>query len=370
MDVNMNGAGAGVDEDGCSMLLFETVLSLSRSGVPLRVPVHMPIELSSYGAAKRFRPPHHSQFPISLRPHLFDYVSPPNDSSLEPLLKALSAYKHLKRLFQQMQVLTFRNNLNKMAAADSPFAVCVEVFRGVLVLDIVDSGKTDGEDETDESKMGRIWESMCVAASSAATTVPENAIAVSSEQHCQVIGVRLANDYLIAMGAEMDAMDSQGRPIEIKCWKSDSSHGQGQGYGQGQGQGPGLRNVPFRKLRKAWVQCFLANVPTLIVGMRNAEGQVVQVVDEDVESLPDKYRFDAYYSLRNIVAFLNIISRNCKKEGVVYKVEFCNVSRSDGDSDGSVRIYQESEPQHRVVPAWFRQHVDSLFEPSSSSSSA
>lgn len=330
------------------------------ASVSRRVPVHTPVSLGSWGPQHKFTAP--PTLPIALRPMLEDEnvrafvqasVSASSSTSLEPVFSVLEGLEDtkLRKVLENAKFVSFRNNLNKMAATDRAFSVRVEVWRGIRVLDIVSTADAE-EQETEESSMGRVWERLCVEDGFKSVAESGEWRLDAVEQHCEVLAIRVCNEHMVVMGAEMDAVDSQGRPIEIKCWRVPNGPGGGSN---------GLRGMHPQKLRKAWVQCFLAHVPTLFVGLRTQDGMVVDMVDEDVLDMPERYRFDGHDAMRKVAAWLTLLYHACAREGTLYHVDFVP-GRTPADSRITVRVQAQADPSTtHIVPRSFVARVANLY---------
>ncbi len=126
---------------------------------------------------------------------------------------------------------------------------------------------------------------------------------------------------------EFDAVDEEGVRYEIKCAK----------------------NVRYRqKLLNWWSHCVVADIDYILIGLRDNNDILNQIVKLKTEELPemDEFRWNRYESFNFVNRFLNHMKDLFKEanDGDIYRV-----SHRKGD-----RIVRKTKlTDNKLLPDWF-----------------
>jgi len=237
--------------------------------------------------------------------------------------------EHLKEhcarsLIQGADVVTFRNNLNKICGTPlSPrdgWVVEACMHDGTLFLEISKSEQASFPDADRFNYYGYKFESLCTSAPlqdsgtdtdgkpAPPTTSGGHPIVDATSEFAILVKVKLGQQSVL-MAAEVDCVDpaaqsvatgstSSGGPhathmepyLELKTYKIPDHPGQ-------------LRTLYAHKYPKWWLQSFLAGVPELILGGRDSQGFLTEVQRIPVKTLPSAaqkagHKWDAWKLLR------------------------------------------------------------------------
>lgn len=198
---------------------------------------------------------------------------------VEPILKALVAKSF--DLESQADIVTYRNNLNKIGATpyenrDDWELDCALVGRTVY-LDI----RKVRDDSSDPQQQlfqyyGYRFEALC-------TGMNEEPVNANSE-FCSISRIRIAN-HRIVLASEIDCASgrvaSGGNPlhgyIELKTMKAVDTD-------------RALNNMYQHRFLKYWLQSYLAGVPTIMLGIRSGSGELLHVKHLRTHDLPREAR--------------------------------------------------------------------------------
>eukprot|EP00172_Hildenbrandia_rubra_P000564 Plantae.Rhodophyta-Hildenbrandia_rubra.ctg1300.p1 GENE.Plantae.Rhodophyta-Hildenbrandia_rubra.ctg1300~~Plantae.Rhodophyta-Hildenbrandia_rubra.ctg1300.p1 ORF type:complete len:388 (-),score=43.21 Plantae.Rhodophyta-Hildenbrandia_rubra.ctg1300:741-1904(-) len=241
------------------------------------------IHHASRNGLRTFHPP---QLPADLNKGYETFIRKDESegSPIDPVVVALKQV-HFD-LNGETDVVTFRNNLNKIAA--TPYQL-----RDDWEIDAVQIGTTvflDIRKKKDERSFpnqdlfmyyGYSFEALCTNSSG-----PVN----SNEEFCSVVRIRIGN-HRILMSAEVDAMmpngtknisPSKGRVygttviqqyVEFKTMKEPRSPRD-------------FENLHKFKFLKFWIQSYLAGVPRIILGVRDQYGTLLRIDELSTRQLP------------------------------------------------------------------------------------
>ncbi|KAF5841463.1 hypothetical protein DUNSADRAFT_12907 [Dunaliella salina] len=246
--------------------------------------------------------------------------------------------QHARGLIQGADVVTFRNNLNKICGTPlSPrdgWVVEACMHNNTLFLDISKSEQASFPDADRFNYYGYKFESLCTAVPpqgseidgggrpEAPTTSRGHPIVDSTSEYAILVKVKLGQQSIL-MAAEVDCVDpaaqsvapgstsSGGSPatpmapyLELKTYKIPDHPGQ-------------RKTLYSQKYPKWWLQSFLAGVPELILGGRDNKGFLKEVQRIPVQELPSAaekagHKWDAWKLLRfgeDVLGWMQSVSR-------------------------------------------------------------
>lgn len=202
-------------------------------------------------------------------------VDDQNSVGIEPVVQTLDHAGF--DMDNQVDIVTFRNNLNKIAL--TPYndrdAWEIDAVRvdGTVYLDI---RKLDEPAPDERHKrfmyMGYRFEALCTGGQSDKQPVDAN------EEFCSLVRIRIGQHRIVAC-SEMDAVvqgtEETAKPkyIELKTMKRPES-------------GRDYTTLYSSRYLKWYVQSFLAGVGSIFVGMRNQSGELVEVDRLKTRALP------------------------------------------------------------------------------------
>jgi RAT1-interacting protein len=190
---------------------------------------------------------------------------------------------------EQVHFITYRNNLNKIMAAPyqrEPWDIAVHKNQGLIHLDVVKSNDNSFNNSLSEDQQklftfyGYRFEAYCTYPShvSDCWNSEESEEEINTnEEFCSVFLSKFG-DHRVVIAAEIDCMDFKTHQyVEIKTSKFPQNERQ-------------QSNFERYKLLKFWIQSYLVNVPTLVVGFRDDAGIVQRVEEIQTHELPKRCR--------------------------------------------------------------------------------
>eukprot|EP00871_Galdieria_phlegrea_P003965 jgi/Galph1/456/GphlegSOOS_G5219.1 len=242
--------------------------------------------------------------PSSLKDGYDSFIRKDQNSSTSLLPVRESLQQSGIDIYDSIDFLTFRNNLNKMALTPynhrDGWKIRSSVEGNLIVLDICNEESKDAvQNENIYEYYGYKFEELCCGS--------DKGVVDANEEFCSIVKTKIGKHRLL-ISAQVDCWDEEkllgdalfdvsypiNRYVELKTMKQQN-----------------MRYLDAMKYLRFWIQCFMVGIPHIYIGFRDdQQGTLVDMKYVSVRNIPSWCRtvWDANVCLGFMEEFLHFIA--------------------------------------------------------------